>query len=412
MELSSRLHRFSVPSLYVLLPLCYNCGGPPCWGVTWGDPETRMIKARFVFLLLVAALIAATTSPLGAAGGKDPRAARDQARNKRAKLAKELDVLKASDAQLERAIDALNDQVAAQSAQAQAARQAAEAAEAELAGVRRQLADTQARIVSITGALVDRAVDSFMHPNRGGESVNASDDIVTVARKEALLAQVAATDQDLLDQLAKAEDDLEILQEQVAAAAELAATRRQETQNRLDDLKAARAEKLRLDKQIEQRKSEVLAEIDSAAKAEAQLSAILARASRQGVSPDMGVGRGGCIWPTRGSVTSEYGSRWGRLHAGIDIAAPIGTPIWSAKAGTVIFAGTMNGYGNAVVIDHGGGLSTLYGHQSRIAASDGQSVSQGQVIGYVGNTGRSTGPHLHFETRYSGSPQNPRGCLS
>ncbi len=371
-----------------------------------------MIKARVVFLLLVAALIAVTTSPLGAAGGKDPRAARDQARTKRAKLAKELDVLKASDAQLERAIDALNDQVAAQSAQAQAARQAAEAAEAELAGVRRKLGETQARIISITGALVDRAVDSFMHPNRGGESVNASDDIVTVARKEALLAQVAATDQDLLDQLAKAEDDLEILQEQVAEAAALASARRQETQNRLDDLKAARAEKLRLDKQVERRKAEVLAEIDAAAKAEAQLSAILARASRQGVSPDMGVGSGGCIWPTRGSVTSEYGSRWGRLHAGIDIAAPIGTPIWSAKGGTVIFAGTMNGYGNAVVIDHGNGLSTLYGHQSRIAASDGQGVSQGQVIGYVGNTGRSTGPHLHFETRYGGTARNPRGCLS
>ena len=117
------------------------------------------------------------------------------------------------------------------------------------------------------------------------------------------------------------------------------------------------------------------------------------------------------MWPARGTVTSEYGSRWGRLHAGIDIAGPTGTPIWAAKAGSVVVAGTQSGYGNTVVIDHGGDMTTLYAHQSRLAVSSGQSVSQGQVIGYIGSTGRSTGPHLHFETRYGGSPRNPRGCL-
>ena len=99
------------------------------------------------------------------------------------------------------------------------------------------------------------------------------------------------------------------------------------------------------------------------------------------------------------------------MHQGIDIAAPTGTPIVAAKAGDVIFAGGMGGYGNCVIIDHGGGFSTLYGHQSRIAAGDGQSVERGQVIGYVGSTGHSTGPHLHFETRVNGSAQNPRRYL-
>ncbi len=78
----------------------------------------------------------------------------------------------------------------------------------------------------------------------------------------------------------------------------------------------------------------------------------------------------------------------------------------------MIFAGWMGGYGNATIISHGGGLSTLYGHQSRIGVSQGQSVSQGQVIGNVGSTGHSTGPHLHFETRVGGSPQNPMKFLS
>ncbi|MDP8993007.1 MAG: M23 family metallopeptidase, partial [Actinomycetota bacterium] len=119
----------------------------------------------------------------------------------------------------------------------------------------------------------------------------------------------------------------------------------------------------------------------------------------------------GLSWPLRGPVTSPFGSRWGRLHAGIDISGGTGTPIRAAKAGIVIFAGTMSGYGNVVIINHGGGFSTLYAHQSRLGTNDGASVGQGQVIGFVGSTGHSTGPHLHFETRVGGSPQNPMRYL-
>jgi murein DD-endopeptidase MepM/ murein hydrolase activator NlpD len=103
--------------------------------------------------------------------------------------------------------------------------------------------------------------------------------------------------------------------------------------------------------------------------------------------------------------------RWGRMHEGIDLGAAYGTPIHAAAAGTVIYAGWMEGYGNLVIIDHGGGLATAYGHQSSIAVANGQSVSQGQVIGYVGSTGHSTGPHLHFEVRVNGAPVDPLGYL-
>jgi murein DD-endopeptidase MepM/ murein hydrolase activator NlpD len=118
----------------------------------------------------------------------------------------------------------------------------------------------------------------------------------------------------------------------------------------------------------------------------------------------------GLIWPVSGPVVSPFGWRWGRIHEGIDIAAGYGTPIAAAASGVVIYAGWMGGYGNLIIIDHGGGLATAYAHQSSFAVGGG-SVSQGQTIGYVGCTGHCFGPHLHFEVRINGSPVDPLGYL-
>ncbi len=118
----------------------------------------------------------------------------------------------------------------------------------------------------------------------------------------------------------------------------------------------------------------------------------------------------GLIWPVGGPVVSGFGWRWGRMHEGIDIAAGYGTPIRASAAGNVIYAGWMGGYGNLIIVDHGGGLATAYAHQSSFAVGGG-SVSQGQVIGYVGCTGHCFGPHLHFEVRANGAAVDPLGYL-
>ena len=107
-----------------------------------------------------------------------------------------------------------------------------------------------------------------------------------------------------------------------------------------------------------------------------------------------------------GTLTSQMGQRWGRMHEGIDWGCPIGTTVMASRAGTVIQAGWVNGYGNCITISHGDGVVTRYGHLDRIQASVGQTVSQGETIGCSGNTGRSTGPHLHFEIRINGTPVN------
>jgi murein DD-endopeptidase MepM/ murein hydrolase activator NlpD len=102
-------------------------------------------------------------------------------------------------------------------------------------------------------------------------------------------------------------------------------------------------------------------------------------------------------WPVAGELTSEFGQRNGRLHRGIDVAAPIGTPIHAVQDGVVTFAGVQSGYGNTVEIDHGDGHESLSAHQSELLVEQGDRVRRGQRIGRVGSTGSSTGPHLHFE---------------
>ena len=118
------------------------------------------------------------------------------------------------------------------------------------------------------------------------------------------------------------------------------------------------------------------------------------------------------ISPISGRITSYFGLRHGRKHEGIDIAARSGQPIVSAADGTVVFSGWRSGYGRMVIVQHNRRLKTVYAHNSRNLVRRGEKVRQGQVIALVGNTGRSTGPHLHFEVRHGSSPQNPLNYIS
>jgi murein DD-endopeptidase MepM/ murein hydrolase activator NlpD len=120
------------------------------------------------------------------------------------------------------------------------------------------------------------------------------------------------------------------------------------------------------------------------------------------------------LWPTRGWVTSDFGVRLDpysaerMMHRGLDIATPFGQPVYSPSDGTVVFAGTEGGYGKVLVIDHGYGVKTRFGHLSELFVKRGDAVKRGERVAAVGNTGRSTGPHLHYEVRVNGIPENPR----
>jgi murein DD-endopeptidase MepM/ murein hydrolase activator NlpD len=130
-------------------------------------------------------------------------------------------------------------------------------------------------------------------------------------------------------------------------------------------------------------------------------------------APASGAGSGKLLAPVDGNVSSPFGERDDPLtgvhkhHDGVDFAAASGTPIRAAAEGVVSFAGERGGYGNVVIVDHPGGLQTLYAHQSRVGVTEGEHVGRGQVIGAVGSTGHSTGPHLHFEVREGGKAVDP-----
>ena len=178
-----------------------------------------------------------------------------------------------------------------------------------------------------------------------------------------------------------------------------------------NDLSSNRQQKLVDLSQLTASERAEVSEIDALQASSRAIGDRIRAAQGGATTPSSTPSSSGLIWPVSGPITSPFGWRWGRMHEGIDIGVGYGTPIHAAAAGTVIYCGWETGYGNLVVLDNGGNLSTAYAHQERIAVSCGQQVVEGDVIGYVGCTGHCFGPHLHFEVRIDGNPVDPLGYL-
>jgi murein DD-endopeptidase MepM/ murein hydrolase activator NlpD len=233
-----------------------------------------------------------------------------------------------------------------------------------------------------------------------------------IARQDKRIASQVA---DARDQVHLARERTKVIRARVHSETQVIVVRTEQQRVVKDELLASKGSLAR--RRIKQkstlastRKQEQLwiAEANALAAEDARIRGQLAAAQGAG---DTTPSAHGLIWPVNGPVTSPFGYRWGRLHAGIDIGVPYGTPIHAAAEGTVVLAGWTGGYGNYMCIDHGGGLATCYAHQSSYAVSVGAHVEQGQVIGYVGSTGHSFGAHLHFEVRINGNPVDPLGYL-
>jgi murein DD-endopeptidase MepM/ murein hydrolase activator NlpD len=283
--------------------------------------------------------------------------------------------------------------------------------EAEIRTVEAKIADIQAEIDVVADAATEQAV--ALYKNGGVKTVEALLEAQTISELNDRLEMMGVAAEENTDALI----DYSRLKAEIQAVNRVLFTKRDELDKRLADqtklqnqLAASKAEldtklaavseKLVQDKSHE---ADLLAE-------NAELKATILQAQAPPGVTITGPSVAGYIWPLNNAVTSGYGPRWGRMHTGIDIDGTTGEPIVASKSGTVIQAGSMSGYGNAVVIDHGGGVSTLYAHMSSIAVSGG-SISQGQHVGNVGCTGSCTGDHLHFEVRLNGSPTDPMQYL-
>ena len=426
-----------------------------------GTPPRRDRRRTALLVVSLLALLAAPLDggPLDAAPAQvDERARRDQVRDQKAAAAAELDALQASDAELEAAVATLQANVAAQEARVSDARREVDAAEAEAARLEDELARTEADVERLR--FFNDTATTEIYTGFGTSELSAlhEGDPTDSERRKALLEAVNGNEADVVDQLRGAQARLDRQRQEVADSLEEARRRRAEADQRLAELDQARSAEQSKLAALQVRVQEYRSEVDALAAQEDELTAIIAAADAQraaeaaaadqraaeqaaarraaeraaspssssapsstagassssssssgATTPAPAPSGGGLVWPCNGTVTSGFGQRWGRLHAGLDISAPTGTPIMAAASGTVIFAGVQSGYGNIVLVDHGNGLVTAYAHQSRIATSNGAAVSAGQVIGYVGSTGRSTGPHLHFETRVNGSARDPMG---
>lgn len=227
-----------------------------------------------------------------------------------------------------------------------------------------------------------------------------------------VIAQDASLIQDVKEDLRETKSKRKILADNTQEIRELTLVIGEQKKKIADQA----AEKKKVFEALKERRQEYEQKIAELERSSRELEVLIQRKmterARAGI---VARGSGVLSWPLQGRLTSRFGAyrRWGGgyRHTGIDIAAPYGTPIYAADSGEVIFSGWWDGYGKALVVDHGRGVSTVYAHMSRIYLQVGAAVAKGQTIGLVGSTGYSTGPHLHFEVRKNGVPLNPMNYL-
>lgn len=389
------------------------------------------------------------------------RAEREKTRTRSGEVHAELDELTASDVELKAEVARLDARIGELDAAAADANAEKDRIEGELADLRRAVEDAEKAVQEARDLAAERAVSAYMKPDReSATQMLAAKDPQMLGRMNTLIRHVAQYDHSVMVDRQMAELQLG------ANRAEL-----ESAQQRIDELKAqaeadladaegmrSRQEDVRV--QLEARIDALVTESKALDAQEANLASVIAQREVAAMpvtttsstaaptttaaapittvaAPGLPVapppttprptttvpptsppvtrppGGGTLSWPVSGPITSPYGARWGTFHRGIDIGVGMGVPIAAAAAGTVFYSGVMDGYGNVILIDHGNGIVTLYAHQSRLIASNGQYVGRGATIGLVGSTGHSTGPHLHFEVRLgsNGTAVDPMGYL-
>jgi murein DD-endopeptidase MepM/ murein hydrolase activator NlpD len=367
-------------------------------------PRRRARRASLVAGALAAALL--TTATAHAA----PSSRASEAQSEHDAVKAEVAAISARVTEAEQTLQRLTIEAEAASGEALAAQAALAAAQQEANTTATQLAEARGAVEATRDDVSTIGREAYM----GGDDTFGDVAILLDADSPTEVLQQAATLEVLGEERTAVLEQLEVAESRVASADQaaraavqerdqLARTAAEKEAAANEQLAAAQgtfdavsAEKAALDAQLREAEIRLLT-LQGERDAEAAWSAQEAASA-----PPTLTSAGGAVAPTTGRVTSCYGSRWGTLHAGVDIAAPIGTPVFTPEDGVVLQAGPASGFGLAVAVKHGDGTITLYGHVNQMFVSAGEVVTAGQQIAEVGNKGQSTGPHLHFETHTGG----------
>jgi murein DD-endopeptidase MepM/ murein hydrolase activator NlpD len=267
----------------------------------------------------------------------------------------------------------------------------------------------EARLVEIYKAGEPDLISVVIHADGFGDLLDRADYLRAIHDQDnAIVDRVRS----LRDQMREVVDEVKAARDRIAREKQELDRTRAALEARTSELAAARRQRQATLADVRDHRMELEGDLSDISD---QIARQLAGGSTTLPAGPVRPGAHGLIWPVSGPITSPYGPRYingqYEFHPGIDIAVPTGTPIRAAASGTVTIAGPEGGYGNYTCIDHGGGLSTCYGHQESFAVSVGQHVGQGQTIGYTDCTGYCFGPHLHFEVRINGQTTDPLGYL-
>lgn len=360
----------------------------------------------------------------GTAWAQDPSSLRRQLKENNKKIASVKTMLKEANrrekeiavklSDTKRRMDKAEDELAATEAKLDVAME-------KLRGLKMRIRRTSLRLLRAQKSLEARLREIYMQGEVSYLAVLLqSDDFTDFLNQADYLKLIVKSDTQLIASVKKHRGDLDVqrssARETVLELTEL----RVRKQEKVDTLARLRGAQEDLYARLQAHQDKLSSRIDAleeiSAKKEAELRSYIRRSA--GV-PYVPIPRsaGAYIYPVNGPVTSYFGYRIhpitgsSRLHTGMDFGVGHGVPILAADNGVVIHSGWYGGYGNTVIVDHGGGFTTLYAHASSLAVSHGQTVKQGQMLSRVGSTGFSTGPHLHFEVRYHGNPIDPQSRL-
>jgi murein DD-endopeptidase MepM/ murein hydrolase activator NlpD len=359
--------------------------------------------------LVVATIAISITLPLVPASASTNSSLEQTRRDLRAARAR-LNAAVQTDAQILAVLGSINHKLAVQQSLLASAQNNLSMIGIQITSVQRQLSTLEIQRLQRVGIIGKRARALYiMGPMDSMNALVSSKNISDFYGRAGTLEFVAGYDSRVLQDLAVIKNQTNQAKGVLRAEMTQAAQVRDQIAQRVEIVNEAAQVQQDAHNALAGRIAGYRSEVASLQHDEAMIQGIIA--SRSG-GYNGAAGRGGFAWPTVSHrINSPYGPRWGGFHTGIDIWCPEGNPDFASKAGKVISAGWSGGYGEATIIDHGGGYATLYAHQSRMYVHEGQIVRRGQQIGACGATGNATGAHLHFEIRINGNPVNPAPYL-